>query len=224
MSIPALEVSALSALRGHGAARRLVLEPVAFALAQGESVAITGPSGAGKSTLADIVLGLGLPDSGEIRVLGQHWSAPKRNHAPARRRLVQGVPQDPAAAFVPRWSIRTALEQAINRLVPSAGTEALIARAAELAQFDAALLDRRPHQLSGGQLQRAALARAVAVKPTVLVADEPTSALDPGTAQAVAGQLFSTAANSGIALLLITHDPQLAAQCSRTITISPPAR
>ncbi|MFJ2350593.1 ATP-binding cassette domain-containing protein [Glutamicibacter sp. NPDC087673] len=224
MSIPALEVSALSTLRGHGAARRLVLEPLGFTLAPGESVAVTGPSGAGKSTLADIVLGLELPDSGEIRVLGQHWSAPKRSHAPARRRLVQGVPQDPAAAFVPRWSIRTSLQQAIHRLAPPAGPGTGIDRAAELAQFDTALLDRRPHQLSGGQLQRAALARAVAVNPSVLVADEPTSALDPDTAQAVAGQLLSTAANSGIALLLITHDPQLAAQCSRTIAIRPPSR
>lgn len=224
MSIPALEASNLSARRGHGEARRLVLDPIGFTLARGEAVAITGPSGAGKSTLAGIVLGLGLPDSGEIRVLGEPWSTPKRSHAAARRRLVQGVPQDPAAAFVPRWSIRTSLQHAITRLLPSAHPATLIAQAAELAQFDPGLLDRRPHQLSGGQLQRAALARAVAVKPCVLVADEPTSALDPGTAQAVAGQLLSTAAASGIALLLITHDPQLAACCARTISIQPPTQ
>lgn len=96
--------------------------------------------------------------------------------------------------------------------------------AAQLAQLEMALLDRRPQELSGGQLQRAALARAVAVQPHVLVADEPTSALDPRTAEQVATQLFSAASLTGTTLLLVTHDPQLAARCSRTIDIHPPQR
>ncbi|MGO1230629.1 ATP-binding cassette domain-containing protein [Glutamicibacter arilaitensis] len=224
MSGPALEVAEVSASHSRGTGTRQVLAPLSFSLPAGQTLAITGESGAGKSTLAEIILGLRPPATGQVKVHGEAWVGPRRPVQLHQRRLVQGVPQDPSAAFVPRWSIRASMAQAISRLVPGGNARELISMAAQLAQLEMALLDRRPQELSGGQLQRAALARAVAVQPHVLVADEPTSALDPRTAEQVATQLFSAASLTGTTLLLVTHDPQLAARCSRTIDIHPPQR
>ncbi|WP_404287785.1 ATP-binding cassette domain-containing protein [Glutamicibacter arilaitensis] len=222
MSRAVLEVTQISATHGRGAKERQVLASTNFEISAGESIAVVGSSGAGKTTLAEIVLGLRAPATGQIKVQGQQWAAPHRIAATERRRLVQGVPQDPAAALVPRWTIRKSMANAIERLLPGHSPEQLIAQASELAHFDPALLERRPSQLSGGQAQRAALARALAVQPAVLVADEPTSALDPQTALAVSTDLLATIALSGVALLLVTHDPQLAARCTRTVRICAP--
>ncbi|MGO2052906.1 ATP-binding cassette domain-containing protein [Glutamicibacter sp. 287] len=222
MSRALLEVAQVSATHGRGTKERQVLAPTTFDISAGESIAVVGASGAGKTTLAEIVLGLRAPSSGRINVQGHEWAAPHKLVCAQRRRLVQGVPQDPAAALVPRWTIRQSMTNAIERLLPGESADQLIVRATELAHFDPMLLDRRPSQLSGGQAQRAALARALAVRPSVLVADEPTSALDPQTARAVSADLLATIALSGVALLLVTHDPQLAARCTRTVRISAP--
>jgi peptide/nickel transport system ATP-binding protein len=201
---------------------RQVLAPTTFALHAGESVAVVGPSGAGKSTLADIVLGLRAPASGAVRVQGEAWVEPTRQPGRVQRRLVQGVPQDPAASFVPRWTIRTSIAQAVRRLTGVRDADEAILRAAGLAHLETTLLDHRPAQLSGGQAQRAAIARALAVGPQVLVADEPTSALDPETANSVSQALLTSAAEAGVGLLIVTHDPHLAQRCARTVTIAPP--
>lgn len=226
MSAPVIEISEVTAVHGRGAQARRVLAPTSLSIRGGESVAVVGRSGAGKSTLADIVLGLRAPASGRVAVSGAEWCAPSLRPARRSRRLVQGVPQDPAASLVPRWAIRRSIEQALHRLAGSTGAdaEARIRRAAALAHLDLALLDRRPAELSGGQAQRAAIARALAVGPAVLVADEPTSALDPATALSVSTALLSIVAETGIALLLVTHDPEFASRCSRTSTIVSPDR
>ena len=229
---PAIEVCEVTASHGRGAGSRTVLAPTSLTVHRGESLAVIGRSGEGKSTLADIVLGLRAPATGAVRVSGNEWCAPSLRPAKHMRRLVQGISQDPAASFVPRWSIRRSIEQALRRLVPAAGNgasaaaeaESRIRRAAELAHLDLELLDRRPAELSGGQAQRAAIARALAVEPAVLVADEPTSALDPATALSVSSALLVGVAQAGIALLLVTHDPEFAARCSRTMTIVSPTR
>lgn len=215
----ALEVSGITAAHGHGSRLRQTLAETSFEVAAGESLAVVGVSGAGKSTLADVVLGLRPPTAGWVRVQGADWATPGQRPARRRRHLVQGVPQDPAAAFVPSWTIRRSIRKAARLLCPGQDAEDLIGRAAGLAHLDPELLDRRPLEMSGGQAQRAAIARALAVRPAVLVADEPTSALDPGTAQSVATALLSCASQSGTALLLVTHDPALAGRCDRTITI-----
>ncbi|WP_159613044.1 ATP-binding cassette domain-containing protein [Glutamicibacter sp. JC586] len=220
MNQSVLETTNISATRGFGTATRQILTPISLSLNAGESLAIVGPSGAGKSTLAEIILGLGTPATGEVKVLGQTWSTPIRNATKAQRVKVQGVPQDAVAAFVPRWTIRKSLEVALAHLAPELDVERQIHQSIALASFDPTLLNRLPRELSGGQGQRAALARALVVRPALLVADEPTSALDPTTAAQVADQLFVTAKKTGVALLLVTHDSQLAARCTRTITIT----
>lgn len=219
---PAVLISQVTAAHGHRPHARQVLSPTTLEVRPGESVAVVGPSGAGKSTLADIVLGLRRPAQGGVTVCGEEWCTPAKGPARARRHLVQGVPQDPAAAFVPRWTLRRSIEYAVRRLTGPQDADDRIAEAADLARLDPALLDRRPSEVSGGQAQRAAIARALAVQPAVLVADEPTSALDADNALAVSSALLSIAEETGIALLLVTHDPAFAERCTRTIAIATP--
>lgn len=211
----ALVVDGVTAVSGHG---RTILAPTSFRIAAGETLAVVGRSGAGKSTLAEIVLGLRAAASGSVAVVGRPWPAPR-----AHRHLVQGVPQDAAAAFVPRWALRRSIADAVRRLTDGTDVDRRIDRAAELAGLDRALLDRRPSEVSGGQAQRAAIARALAAEPAVLVADEPTSALDPARTAAVSQTLVDLARSTDTALLLVTHDPAVAARCDRTLTLTAPA-
>ncbi|WP_051297473.1 ATP-binding cassette domain-containing protein [Brevibacterium album] len=239
---PAITVEQVTAVHGSGRQARTTLSPTSLSVSRGESVAVIGRSGAGKSTLADVVLGLRLPASGSVTVCQEHWCSATRRPAKRLRSLVQGIPQDPVAAFVPRWTIRRSIERAIRSLSRSApdglgehpagrdqareharDAEARISRAAELAHLEPSLLDKRVTEVSGGQAQRAAIARALAVSPTVLVADEPTSALDPRTSAEVSAALLSIVEDEGIALLLVTHDPEFAARCTRTVEITAPA-
>ncbi|MFT4260087.1 ATP-binding cassette domain-containing protein, partial [Microbacterium sp.] len=169
MSAGVLDIHEVTAVHGRGAQQRTVLAPTSLVVEAGESVAVIGASGAGKSTLADIVLGLRTPAGGSVSVLQSVWATPAQSPDARRRSLVQGVPQDPAASFVPRWSIRRSIEQAVRRLTPDRDAATRIREAAELAHLDPALLDRRPSEVSGGQAQRAAIARALAVGPAVPV-------------------------------------------------------
>lgn len=219
---PALAITEISAVHGRGARARQVLAPTSLEVRAGESVAVVGRSGAGKSTLADVVLGLRAPASGSVEVSGERWCSRTEHPRRARRRLVQGVPQDPVASFVPGWTLRRTIARAVHLLTGDRRPDGRIARAAELAHLDPALLDRVPREVSGGQAQRAAIARALAVDPAVLVADEPTSALDPRTAAGVSSALLDAAADTGIALLLVTHDPLFAERCTRTVRLTAP--
>lgn len=223
LTAPTLTIERVTAVHGRGAQARVVLAPTSLDVRPGESVAVVGRSGAGKSTLADIVLGLRTPAGGRVLVGGDEWCTPTGRPSRGERRLVQGVPQDPLAAFVPRWTLGRSIEQAVRRLTGDRDTESRVHRAAELARLDLELLGRRPSEVSGGQAQRAAIVRAVAPGPAVLVADEPTSALDADTASAVSAALLSITQELGIALLLVTHDPALAERCTRTLTITAPA-
>lgn len=223
LTAPTLTIERVTAVHGRGAQARAVLAPTSLDIRPGESVAVVGRSGAGKSTLADITLGLRTPAGGRVLVGGNEWCTPSGRPPRSERRLVQGVPQDPLAAFVPRWTLGRSIEQAVRRLTGDRDTDARVRRAAELAQLDLGLLARRPSEVSGGQAQRAAIVRAVAPGPAVLVADEPTSALDADTASAVSAALLSITQELGIALLLVTHDPAVAERCTRTLTITAPA-
>lgn len=220
---PTLTIERVTAVHGRGAQARAVLAPTSLDISPGESVAVIGRSGAGKSTLADIVLGLRTPAGGRVLVGGTEWCTPAGRPPRGERRLVQGVPQDPLAAFVPRWTLGRSIEQAVRRLTGDDDIKPRIHRAAQLARLDPELLGRRPSEVSGGQAQRAAIVRAVAPGPAVLVADEPTSALDADTASAVSAALLSITQELGIALLLVTHDPAVAERCTRTLTITAPA-
>lgn len=176
------------------------------AIAPGEIVAVSGPSGSGKTTFGNIVLGLLAPGAG--RVTRAPGLAPT---------AFQKIQQDPGAAFAPRITLRQSLRDLVKlHRLDWAELETLLQR----MRLAPALLDRLPHQVSGGELQRIALARVLLMKPALIFADEPTSRLDPVTQQEVFALLLEQVRASGCALLLVTHDADIVARvASRRIAL-----
>jgi ABC-type glutathione transport system ATPase component len=203
----------------------VALEPTDLVIDAGDTVAVIGRSGSGKTSLTDLALGLRRPTGGRILVDGQLWSDPKRWPDRRRRGLVQGVAQDAGASLPPRWTVAKALRTAARRLAPPGerptgeDLDRAVRNAARMAQLENNLLDRRPRQLSGGQAQRAAIARALVARPLVVVADEPTSALGADMARSVAGALIDLAAATKVAVIVVTHDDAVANRCRRTLLV-----
>jgi oligopeptide/dipeptide ABC transporter ATP-binding protein len=181
---------------------------VSLELARGEIFALVGESGSGKSTLGRLVAGLMTADSGAIAIDGDDPAV--RLAAMNARPLVQMVFQDPYSSLNPRKRIRQALAQPLvnHRICGARDTEARSQRLLEMMGLTPAAdyLDRFPHELSGGQRQRVVLARALAAQPRVLVADEPVSSLAMSTRAQILGLLAAQRQDSGVTVLLITHD------------------
>lgn len=175
---------------------RKVLSGIDLEIGRGEIVAVTGPSGCGKTTLGNLVLGLLEPDAGTVR----------RRPGVSPHRF-QKIYQDPVAAFPPQARLGTVLADVANR--HGVGAEYL-ASLLDRLKLVAELLDRRPDQVSGGELQRIALARVLLIDPVLLFADEATSRLDPVTQKQVMDLLREIVAERNLALLLVTHDRDLA--------------
>ena len=175
-------------------------------IAPGEIVAVSGPSGSGKTSFGNIVLGLLKPNAGRV--------TRKPGLAPT---AFQKIQQDPGAAFAPRITLRQSLRDLVKlHRLDWAELETLLQR----MRLAPALLDRLPHQVSGGELQRIALARVLLMKPALIFADEPTSRLDPVTQQEVFALLLEQVRASGCALLLVTHDADIVARvASRRIAL-----
>jgi len=184
-------------------------------LRPGRTLGVIGESGSGKSTLAQAVLGL-LPATGELQVAGRPWQQPAiRNSAAnlALRRKIQVVFQDPFSSLSPRMTVEEIVGEGLQIHAPelAAGPrrERVLQMLGEVglteAQFPG-LLQRYPHEFSGGQRQRLAISRALIMEPEVLVLDEPTSALDVTIQQQVLALLQRLQKERGLAYLLITHD------------------
>jgi lipoprotein-releasing system ATP-binding protein len=199
--------------------RRLeVLQGVSLDLRPGEIVALVGQSGSGKSTLLHIAGLLERPNEGDIIVEGKSAGAVNDRERTALRRRVLGFVYQ-YHHLLPEFS---AIE---NVMLP----QMLNGRSRGQARSHAAELlamvqlkdrsDHRPGRLSGGEQQRVAIARAVANAPRVLLADEPTGNLDSSTADTVFRQLLSLVRDTGMAALVATHNPELAARMDRTVTL-----
>ncbi|HWX46914.1 MAG TPA: ATP-binding cassette domain-containing protein [Roseomonas sp.] len=189
---PVIEAEALAVERGG----RRLFEALSLSVGAGEWVAVTGPSGCGKTTLGNVLLQLAKPAAGFVR----------RRSGVARTRY-QKLYQDPVATFAPRRTLREALaETAALYQAPWARVTDTLAR----LRIAEALLDRRPDQVSGGELQRIAVARALLPDPLFLFADEPTSRLDPMTQRETMDVLREISAERGAAVLLVTHDTAMA--------------
>jgi oligopeptide/dipeptide ABC transporter ATP-binding protein len=193
--------------RGGGRQVRAV-DGVSLTVERGKTVGLVGESGCGKSTLARLALRLIEPSAGRIRFDGADIThADGRRLLQVRRRL-QAVFQDPLASLNQRMSIAEILREPFetHRIVPPGGYEA---RARELLSFvglGGIDLRRRPAQFSGGQLQRIAIARALALDPELIVADEPTSALDPSIQAQIVNLMLGIQRARQISYLIISHD------------------
>ncbi|MBE7941190.1 MULTISPECIES: dipeptide ABC transporter ATP-binding protein [Ramlibacter] len=185
-----------------------------FEVPPGRTLGVVGESGSGKSTLALAALGL-LPHDGTLDVAGRRWD-PRASHNRALRRVVQVVFQDPFSSLSPRMTVEEIVGEGLLVHEPAldagARRERVLAALGDVglseAQFPG-LLARYPHEFSGGQRQRLAVARALIVQPRLLVLDEPTSALDVTIQKQVLGLLQRLQRERGLSYLLITHDVEV---------------
>lgn len=213
---PVIELEDVDLTLGAGAARVHVLKKISLSVRPGEAVGLVGPSGSGKSTLLMTLAGLERPDSGKVMVDGSDLARLDENALARFRGGKIGVVFQSFQLI----GAMTALE---NVAIPLelAGRADAFARAA--AELEAVGLGRRqshyPSQLSGGEQQRVALARALAPDPVILVADEPTGNLDSETGAAIVDLIFAQKARRDATLVLVTHDPGLAARCDRAVRL-----
>lgn len=199
-----------------------VLNNVSMALKNGETVALLGRSGCGKSTLARLLVGLESPAQGHVCWRGEPLA--KLNHArqKAFRRDIQMVFQDAISAVNPRKTVRDILREPMRHLLSLNKTEQLARASAMLnaVDLDDSVLDKRPPQLSGGQLQRVCLARALVVEPKLLILDEAVSNLDLVLQAGVIRLLKKLQQQFGTACLFITHDLRLVERfCQRVMVM-----
>ena len=211
-----IQIRNLSMRLSSGGRELLVLNDITFDVPAKQFLAIMGPSGSGKSTLLGLIAGLDSPTSGAVRI---------------HNRDITHLPEDQAAAFrlqhigyvfqsfhlIPTL---TALENVAVSLELAGNPEALT-RAAELLRL-VGLQERTGHypvQLSGGEQQRVALARAFANRPSVLLADEPTGNLDSTTGRQIIELLIGLNRDYGSTMVLVTHDPELAARADRVVML-----
>lgn len=184
------------------------LDGVSLDLVPGEIVGLVGESGCGKSTLSRMATGLDRPDTGEARY-GNRPLVPSSGQIDAdTRRRVQLVFQDPLASFNPRRTVgkSIALPLRLNGLLPRDRERTHVAQLMEQVGLDPALMDRQPHRLSGGQLQRAAIARALGLEPDFLICDEPVASLDVSVRAQILNLLLALCRDRGIGILFVSHD------------------
>jgi putative ABC transport system ATP-binding protein len=193
-----------------------ILKGISLKVNARESVGLVGPSGSGKSSLLMIMGGLEQATSGRVMVDGQDLSAMDEDQLALFRRDRMGVVFQ-SFHLIPTM---TALENVATPLELAGRGDAFERAAEELAAVGlAARLHHYPSELSGGEQQRVALARACVVRPQILLADEPTGNLDGTTGQQVIDLLFGQTERIGTTLVIVTHDPGLAAKCSRVVRL-----
>ncbi len=200
--------------------RQPILKAVDFAIRPGELIGLAGVSGAGKSTLLNLMLGLSRADSGEIWCQGRRIRPGSVRALRWYRRVVQYIPQDPAASLDPRMRVRELVREPLVHLGIDGDHQRRVSEALAQVGLDGSFLERRPDSLSGGQAQRVAIARAIAVRPRLLLADEPLSGLDLPVQAMVTQVLKSLNHDAGIGLLLISHDLSVVCRlCQRTLIL-----
>ena len=213
-----LEALDVHKTHGAGAAAVHALRGISLAIAAGEMVAIVGPSGSGKSTLLHLLAGLDRPSSGEVILEGTRLSGLSDVARTELRRAKIGL----VFQFFNLLPLLSARENvAMPLLLAGSGLADAEARADELLAGVglSARRHHRPDAMSGGEMQRVAVARALAARPPVLLADEPTGNLDSAAAEGVLALLGAAAHDEGRAVVVVTHDPTTAAAADRVVEV-----
>jgi peptide/nickel transport system ATP-binding protein len=190
---------------------RRVVDDVSFAIRRGETLGLVGESGSGKSTVARMLLRLVEPTAGEVRYAGRDLLAAGSREMRGMRRRMQIVFQDTYAALNPRMRVREILAEpfAIHNERPKEGMTARLAEMLQTVGMDRSALERFPHEFSGGQRQRINIARALALRPELLVLDEPVSALDVSVGAQVVNLLRELQREFELTYLFISHSMPL---------------
>jgi putative ABC transport system ATP-binding protein len=199
---------------GSGASKVHILDNVSLEAANGESLGIVGPSGSGKTSLLMVLSGLERPNSGSVSISGQEITGLTEDQTASFRGRTIGIVFQ-SFHLIPNM---TALENVAVPLELAGHRDPMGRAREELAAVG--LADRVTHypgELSGGEQQRVAIARALAPEPAILIADEPTGNLDLMTGGLITDLIFNAQKARGMTLLLVTHDPALAARCDRQV-------
>ncbi len=214
---PAIAVSGLSKRVADAGGELTILHPLDFTVQPAETLAIVGASGSGKSTLLGLLAGLDTPSGGKVVLAGVDiFALDEDGRAKLRMEQLGFVFQS-----FQLLAHLTALENVMLPLELRGDAQARAKAEAMLGRVNlAARLGHYPKYLSGGEQQRVALARAFVTAPPLLFADEPTGSLDAATGEAVIQLMFELNRERGSTLVLVTHDPHIAARCGRTITIA----
>jgi peptide/nickel transport system ATP-binding protein len=195
------------------------VEDVSLGLETGETLGVVGESGCGKTTLGRLLVGLEVPSAGEIRLRGQLLEGSAHQRPRAWQRRIQMVFQDPYASLDPRWRVRDIVtEPALGELSSAARRDRAgqLLRQVGLSEAD---LEKYPHQFSGGQRQRLAIARALCTQPELVICDEPTSALDVSVQAQVLNLLKETQGRLGLTLVFISHDLAVVSHVSTSVAV-----
>ncbi|MFI2365869.1 ABC transporter ATP-binding protein [Promicromonospora sp. NPDC019610] len=184
------------------------VDGVSLTLDRGRTLGLVGESGSGKSTLARVLVGVETPTSGQVLVDGEDVTGRSRAGRKQLRRDVQMVFQDPYTSLNPRMSVSEIVGEpfAIHGIDPAGGRRAAVGELLELVGLDPDHANRYPHQFSGGQRQRVGIARALALRPKILVCDEPVSALDVSVQGQVINLLEDLQDELGLPYLFVAHD------------------
>jgi oligopeptide transport system ATP-binding protein len=202
--------------------RAIAGEGVSFSVGRGETVGIVGESGCGKTTLARMLLRLIEPDAGEIRFRGEDWLAASGATLRALRRRMQMVFQDPVASLNPRMRVGEIVGEPLAIHDPGLTRAKRRESAIEILQavgIGSEAFDRYPHEFSGGQRQRIGIARALILRPELVIADEPVSALDVSVGAQILELLARLQREFSLTLILISHSLPVVAQLATRVAV-----
>lgn len=215
-----LSLDDLHVVLGHGSQATEILHGVTLDIPEGHTVGLVGESGSGKSTIAKTVVGIHAARSGRISFDGADITAPSRAERKVLRRRIQMIPQDPYSSLDPRRTIGQTLAEAFDpRRASVRAHREQIGELLRLVGLDEDAAPRYPSEFSGGQRQRIAIARALAVKPDLIIADEITSALDLSTQAEILQLIESLKAELGLTMLFVSHNLAVVRQVSDEVVV-----
>lgn len=221
-------LKALNLVQSYPVGRKLFGKPEVFRavdtvtldIAEGETLGIVGESGSGKSTLGRMIAGIETPTSGQVSFWGQNYAPVGTKEWRAQRRWGQVVFQSPASVVDPRWSVHAQVREALTAHETLAASEA-DDRAQDMLDMVGLgpMSHRLPHQLSGGQLQRAVIARALVLKPRLVVCDEAVSALDVSVQAQIINLLLELRERLNLSMMFISHDLSVVRHISHRVGV-----